>query len=708
MTLSDNHEGPKDVLNGQSLRVGIDIGGTFTDAVAEAGSQRRSTKVLTTPQAPETAALESLDRVVQDIGAAPGDVDLIIHGTTLATNALIERRGAVTGLITTEGFRDVLEIRHEDRYEQYDLTLTLPPPLVPRARRLPVGERVDASGRVVRPLDEAAVVAAARQLGAQGVEAVAIGFLHSYANPAHEQRAAEIVRAALPGAAITLSAEVAPEMREYQRFSTAVANAYIQPLMDRYLAGLADAMAARGYGCPLLLMLSSGGLTALETARRFPVRLVESGPAGGAIFAREIGREAATDDLLAFDMGGTTAKLCLIDGGQAQTSRDFEVARVWRFRKGSGLPLRIPVIEMVEIGAGGGSIAGVDALGRVAVGPRSAGSEPGPAAYGRGGTDATVTDADLVLGRLDPGRFAGGKIALDAAASETAVERSVGRPIAAPVPIAAIAISEMVEETMADAARVHAIESGTELGHRTMVAFGGAAPNHALRLADKLGIRRVLIPPGAGVGSAIGFLRAPAAYEVVRSLKRPLDRLDAGEVAGMLASMATEARDIVRRAAPGVAAAETVHAAMRYVGQGHEIEVILPGREATDLRADHLATLYEARYRQVYGRLVPDGEIEVLTWSVRASAATARPASSTHPAGATAAATTETRRVIDGATGETTDIPCYWRRDLPPGARLDGPAVIAEAETSTLLPAGVVATVLAGGIIDCRRQETVQ
>ncbi len=696
------------MLNGKPLRVGIDIGGTFTDTVIEAGPTRRSTKVLTTHTAPEAGALEALDLVVREIGASPSDVDLIIHGTTLATNALIERRGAVTGLITTRGFRDVLEIRHEDRYEQYDLTLELPAPLIPRARRLPVDERMDASGAVVRPLDEAGVAAAARMLGNQGAEAVAIGFLHSYANPAHERRAAEIVQDTLPDAAITLSAEVAPEMREYQRFSTAAANAYIQPLMGRYLAGMAETLAARGYRCPLLLMLSSGGLTALDTACRFPVRLVESGPAGGAIFACEIGREAAADQLLAFDMGGTTAKLCLIDNGEAQTSRDFEVARVWRFRKGSGLPLRIPVIEMVEIGAGGGSIAGVDALGRVAVGPRSAGSEPGPAAYGRGGSDATVTDADLALGRLDPERFADGKIALDTLAADAAVDSCVARPMAASVPIAAVAISEMVEETMADAARVHAIEGGTELGHRTMVAFGGAAPNHALSLAAKLGIRRVLIPPGAGVGSAIGFLRAPAAYEVVRSLKRPLDHLDAGEAADVLAGMAEEARDIVDHAAPGAPAEEIVHAAMRYVGQGHEIEVILPGRAAADLQPAPLAALFEGRYRQLYGRLVPDGEIEVLTWAVRVSAAASdgQAPSIQHDAHTVPAA--GTRRVIDSATGEASDIPCYWRPDLAPGASLQGPAVIAEAETSTLLPAGVVATVLAGGTIDCRRLETVQ
>ncbi|MGA7231673.1 MAG: hydantoinase/oxoprolinase family protein, partial [Xanthobacteraceae bacterium] len=480
-----------------AIRLGVDIGGTFTDVALEVGDRRYTAKGLTTTRTPETGVLAILRATIAEAGIMPGDVQLIIHGTTLATNALIERKGAKTALLTTEGFRDVLEIRHENRFEQYDVNIDLPPPLVPRRLRLPIRERIDAQGNVLVPLDEASVTQALDSLAQQNIEAVAIGFLHSFTNPDHERRVGEVVARRLPQVAMSLSSDVSPEMREYERFSTACANAYLQPLIGSYLGKLARELEQSGFRCPMLLMTSGGGITTTETAIRFPVRLVESGPAGGAIFAACIARQHGLDHVVSFDMGGTTAKICFIDHARPQTARAFEVARVYRFAKGSGLPLRIPVIQMVEIGAGGGSIAAIDSLGRIAVGPQSTGSEPGPVCYGRGGSEPTVTDADLVLGRIDPATFSGGKMRLDASAAQRSVAERIGAKLNLAAEHAALGISEMVDENMANAARVHAIESGKDLRPRTLIAFGGAAPLHAARVAEKLGIGRVLIPVNA-------------------------------------------------------------------------------------------------------------------------------------------------------------------------------------------------------------------
>src|SRR5580692_2210846 len=407
-------------------RLAVDIGGTFTDCVLEHGARRWSRKVLTTSSAPAEGVLAGIDAILAESGVEPADLALVVHGTTLATNAIIERKGAVTALLVTSGFRDSVEMAYENRFEQYDIFMDKPLPLVPRDLRLGVPERIGARGQIIEPLDEAAVIALVPQLRAAAVTSVAIGFLHSYANPAHELRTRELLAEAAPDLAVTLSSEVCPEMREYERWSTACANAYVQPLMDGYLARLDGGLRRRGVGCPMFLMTSAGGLTTVETARRFPVRLVESGPAGGAMLAARLAAQCGYDRVLSFDMGGTTAKICLIDDNQPQFTRTFEVARQYRFLKGSGLPIRTPVIDMVEIGAGGGSIAHIDPLGRIQVGPESAGSEPGPACYGRGGTGATVTDADLLLGKILPDRFAGGTIALSAEASRHAVTNSVG------------------------------------------------------------------------------------------------------------------------------------------------------------------------------------------------------------------------------------------------------------------------------------------
>jgi N-methylhydantoinase A len=684
-------------------RLAVDIGGTFTDVALEQGGRRTTSKVLTTPDAPEQGVMTALGLALERAGLKPSAVDVIIHGTTLATNAMIERKGARTALLATSGFRDAVEMAYEHRFEQYDVFIERPPPLVPRYLRLDVAERIDVDGRVLRPLDEKAVARLAAELAAAKIESVAIGLLHSYIDPTHERRVRDILRELMPELWITLSSDVCPELREYERFSTACANAYIQPKMATYLRDLEAQLQRAGFRCPLLLMTSGGGLTTLETAARFPIRLVESGPAGGAILASHVAAECGFDRLVSFDMGGTTAKLCLIDDGKPQTSRVFEVARQYRFLKGSGLPLRIPVIEMVEIGAGGGSIAAVDELGRIAVGPQSAGAEPGPACYGRGGSQPTVTDADLALGRIDPERFAGGDIRLEPERARTALAETVGRPLGLDDAMAAFGVSEVVEENMANAARVHAVERGKDLAERTLVAFGGAAPLHAGRLAEKLGIGRVVVPAGAGVGSAIGFLRAPVAYEVVRSRYVALSRFDAAALNQLYADMANEAVAVVRQGVPEGRFVETRTADMRYRGQGHEISVPLPGGTFKDGDADALRAAFDRSYEALFGRTIPGLDVEILSWTLSLAEDRGAPARCPADVASATARPIGMRRAFDAATAAWSEIPVFWRPDLAAGARIGGPAVIAEAETSTLVTAGFTACINALGYIVMER-----
>jgi len=685
-------------------RLGVDIGGTFTDVVLESSPRRYTGKVLTTPGAPERGVLQAIAAVLAEARLEASALSLIIHGTTLATNALIERKGAETALVTTEGFRDTIEIRHENRFEQYDVGIDLPPPLVPRRFRFPVRERIDAQGRVLEPLCEEQVLRVADEVERLGVAAVAIGFLHSFTNPAHERRAGAILAARLPRVSVTLSSDVSPEMREYERFSTACANAYLQPLIATYLGHLQRDLGAVGIACPLYLMLSGGGLTTIETAVRFPVRLVESGPAGGAIFASHIARQCALDRVVSFDMGGTTAKICLIDAFRPQTSRMFEVARIYRFKKGSGLPLRVPVIEMVEIGAGGGSIARVDSLKRIGVGPDSAGAEPGPACYGRGGIEPTVTDADLVLGRIDANAFSGGRMALDAAAAVAALDRGVGESLGLSPVQAALGVSEMVDENMSNAARVHAIESGKDVRGRVLIAFGGAAPLHAARVAEKLGMDRVLVPSSAGVGSAIGFLRAPIAYEIVRSRLQRLSVFAAAEVNGLFAAMRSEAEAIVRRGAADAALAEERYAFMRYRGQGHEVMVPLPPGPYVDADVSRLADAFAAAYRTLYSRIVPGADIEVVSWALSLRAPVDDVAETPQPVERRLAAPTGRRPLFDPATGEMVEAAVYSRSELKPGAEIRGPAVITEDETSTVVSPAFDASINGFGYIELRRR----
>jgi N-methylhydantoinase A len=684
-------------------RLAVDIGGTFTDLALEYSGGRATAKVLTTPAAPEQGVMTGIRTILGQAGLVPADIAIVIHGTTLATNALIERKGARTALVTTEGFRDVLAMGNESRYDQYDLNIVLPEPLVPRHLRLPVAERLDNTGRVLRPLDEAAVRALVPTLRRAGVQSIAIGFLHAFVNPAHERRARDILADELPDVPVSLSSEVSPEMREWERFSTTAANAYVQPLMARYLQRLQADLREAGLAAPVFLMLSGGGLTTIETACRFPIRLVESGPAGGAIFAAHIARESGLASVLSFDMGGTTAKVCLIDDFRPQTSRAFEVARIGRFRRGSGLPLRIPVIEMVEIGAGGGSLAHVDALGRIAVGPESAGADPGPACYGRGGTQPAVTDANLVLGRYDPLRFAGGTLALDAAASRGALAAKVGERLGLSADMAALGVVEMVDENMANAARVHAIESGKSYAGRTMIAFGGGGPVHGFRVAEKVGIDRVLVPSGAGVGSAIGFLRAPVAYEVVRSLYQRFTTFDVAAVNALLDAMAAEAERIVAEGSFGQPTRQGRIAFMRYVGQGHEIPVTLPARTLTAADVPAIRAEYDAQYSRFYDRPVPGSDVEILSYAVTVATIAEAPAGVAADLPPSPAARARTQTVRDTATGEAGAWDVYDRAALAPGAALRGPAIIAEDETSTLVGPGWTARIDARGYIELLR-----
>ena len=715
-------------------RLAVDVGGTFTDVALETGAAADArggvvtAKAPTTPRAPEEGVVAAVGEALRAAGVEPGDVGLLIHGTTLATNALIERTGAKTALLTTEGFRDSVEMALENRFEQYDISIDRPAPLVPRRLRWPVIERMNHAGEVLVPLDEDSVRALLPRFERHGIEAAAVGLLHSYANPAHERRVGEILHAALPDLRITLSSEVCPEIREYERQSTACANAYVQPRMSGYLTRLESELRRLGLGCPLLLMTSGGGLTTLDNATRFPIRLVESGPAGGAILATEIARECGSADAVSFDMGGTTAKICLIDGGEPQTTRTFEVARAYRNLKGSGLPVRIPAIEMVEIGAGGGSIAAVDEMGRLDVGPASAGADPGPACYGRGGARPTVTDADVVLGRIDPAEFAGGSVRLAPERAVESIRDAIGKPLDLADPLAALSVSEMVDENMANAARVHAVEWGKDVSARTMIAFGGAAPLHAARLAQKLDVGRVIVPAGAGVGSAIGMLQAAVSYEVVRSRYLRLADFDPEAANALLSEMREEARAVVAAGAgagseagseDGGGLEEARHACMRYVGQGHEIVVPLPVRPLAAGDGKTLAEAFDSEYARLYGRTIPGQEREVLSWTLTVTvgkptplplapppseteavagrpppeAAGARSGAGGREGGGSGTAKPPGRRLFDPVLAEYAAAAVRRRERLAPGEALAGPAVIVEDQTTTVVPDGFRATV---------------
>lgn len=690
-------------------RLSVDIGGTFTDVVLDQGGQLSSHKVLTTPASPEIGAMRGVSELLASAGLSLGAVDMIVHGTTLATNALIERRGARTVFVTTAGFRDIVEMGYERRFDQYDLDLRLPEPLVPRDLRFALNERLDADGRVLRAPDPVDMRDLARVVAAARPEAVAIGLLHAYANPAHEVAMADALSEVLPeDVSICLSSEVSPEIREYERFSTVCANAYVRPLMQRYLRRFDAGLRDDGFEGAFLLMLSGGGLTTLEQACRIPIRLVESGPAGGVALAARVAQEVDASQVLALDMGGTTAKIAFVENGKPDRSRHFEVARAWRDLKGSGLPVRVPTVELVEIGAGGGSIAQRDALGRLAVGPRSAGAEPGPACYGRGGTFPTITDANLILGKLRAEGFAQGRFTLDTAMALDAMTAHVQIPLdLSSTQWAAAGVCEVGEEAMANAARVHAAERGKTLAHFHLLASGGAAPLHAVRIAEKLGISRVIIPAMAGVGSAVGFLGAPVSYEIARSVLCPLDALAGGALGDDLDRMTDEARRVV---APALGKNDTIRtdtrAELRYQGQGHAIQVPLPSRLDTKAEIAALQTAFEERYRAIYNVIMPDMRVELVSLSLTASGPDGgRVVAPLHPSGTSQA--TDVVQVFDPASGCPVPHQLFQRAGQGPGAALHGPCLVQEQQTTTHIPRGWSACVHEAGHLMLERLEQV-
>ena len=692
-------------------RLGVDIGGTFTDLVVidDATGTARVGKVLTTAKDPAHGVEEGIHALLDEAGVRSDAVRAVVHGTTLATNALIERKGAKTALLTTEGFRDALEIRREGRYDMYDLFIDPPPPLVPRHLRREVPERLLADGSILKTLDEAAARRALAELAREGVEALAICLLHAYVNPTHERRLSEIAREVSPGLSVSCSSEVVPEIREYERASMTCANVYVAPLMARYLEDLERRLAALGIDGQLYIMQSSGGTALPPLARRLPVRLVESGPAAGALAAAQAARERHEPKLLSFDMGGTTAKACVIDDGVPLVGREFEVARADRFKKGSGLPIRVPVIELIEIGAGGGSIARVDRMGLLKVGPDSAGADPGPACYTLGGRHPTVTDADLLLGYLDAEFFLGGRMRLDREAAHRVVGEHVARRLGLDVTGAAWGIHRVVNENMAAAARIHGIERGRDLRQYPLFAFGGAGPVHCWQVAKILKVPRILIPFGAGAMSAYGLLAAPLAFDFVRTGRQRLDRADWPAINRLFAEMEEEGRALLARA--GVAPAD-IHisriAEMRHAGQGHEVECAMPLGALSTESLPTITASFENAYRTLYHRLPHGVPIEALNWRLTVSGpqpstglsrrsepgrALIRPPS-VH-ASRTAPTTTGSARATKGArqayfaeVGGFVETPVYDRYALHAGAEFAGPAIVEERESTAVVGPG--------------------
>jgi len=670
------------------IRIGVDVGGTFTDFVLVDDHRQLIYlgKQLTTPRDPSRAIIEGIQRILREAGVDIGKLDGVVHGTTLVTNTVIERKGAKVGLVTTKGFRDVLEMGREIRYDLYDLFLEKPEPLVPRHLRSEVDERVDATGAVLRPLDKDELRTVARRLVDQGVEAIAIAFLHAWRNDAHEREALAIVRAEHPDLPVTLGSEIAPEIREYERSNTAAANAYVQPLMQRYLSRLEGELHELGHRGTLSIMLSAGGLTTVRTASKFPIQLIESGPAAGATAAALYAKLTGNDYLISLDMGGTTAKMCLVEHGAPEHSNEFEAGRVKRFRKGSGLPLKVPVIDLIEIGAGGGSTAWIDGMGLLKVGPESAGSEPGPVCYRRGGTEPAVTDADLLLGYLSPDFFLGGDMALDLDAVRKAVETRIAAPLGLGVEQAAAGIHAVVNENMAAATRMYIAEKGRDPRRYTMIAFGGAGPVHAYGLAKLLKLRRLICPLGAGVTSALGFLVAAPAVDLVRSYVARLEVADWAQVDGFFTDMeATAVERLVEAGARKEEIRFERRAEMRHVGQGFEITVPLPDGPLRASSLDQVRAQFFETYEKLFGRRIEGIGIEALTWRLHAAApqsdVTLRFAGQKADTGQRIKGE---RQVFFPETGYA-PCPVYNRYALKPGDGFRGPAVVEERESTTIV-----------------------
>jgi len=669
-----------------TYRLGIDIGGTFSDfaLVDDSDGTIRVEKTLTSAHAPEESVMRGigdLTGAIPDLLARTGEV---IHATTLVTNVILERKGAKTGLLATEGFRDLLELAREVRYDIYDMFIRLPEPMVPRRLRLGIPERVLADGTVLVPLDEAAVRRAAAFFRDEGVGAVAVSFLHSYRNGAHERRVAEILREALPDAYVSLSHEVHPEPKEYERTSTTVLDAYVKAVAEGYLERLASGLAERGYRERLFIMLSNGGTATVETAKRVPVQIVESGPAAGVEAAAYFGRLSGIDHLLSFDMGGTTAKLCIIENGRAARTRTYEVDRVHRFKAGSGLPAAVPVYDLLEIGAGGGSIARVDDLGLIQVGPDSAGSAPGPACYGLGGTAPTVTDADLVLGYLNPDYFLGGRMRLDRGAAERAVEGHLAGVTGLTTLEAAAGVHEIVNENMASAAQVYVAEKGKAPPELSLVAFGGAGPVHAAGLARKLGCPRLVVPPHSGVMSSLGLLAAPVAFERSRAIRRILRSVDLDTVEAGFRELETEAGGLMP---DGAAPVVRRSVDLRYSGQDYPLEIDVTGPCDTPATTAGWEARFEAAYHALYGKVDDDNPVELA--SIRVHVSQHPPALEIARPDAAADAPPKAMRDVQVAAGAGMErVPVFERTELRIGQEIVGPAVIEERESTTVIGPG--------------------
>lgn len=691
-------------MTADTYRLGVDIGGTFTDfvLVAEGSGGMLAGKSLTNPSNPSLGLVSGLDALLQKHTIVPDQVVGLVHGTTLATNAIIQRRGARVALITTSGFRDVLEIGKERRYDVYDLMIHPPEPLAARALRAEVPERVLHDGTLLHALDEDALARIVEKLVDEGVEAIAVCFLHSYANPVNEQRAKTVIQNVAPDVFVSLSSEVVPEIREFERMSTTVANAYVQPLMQAYLEILHEALKGMGYDRGYYVMLSSGGITTAETAARFPIRVVESGPAGGALAASFSGQLAGHANVIAFDMGGTTAKICLIDDGKPTKITDFEVARVKWYKNGSGLPVKAPMIELIEIGTGGGSIARIDDMGLLKVGPTSAGAQPGPVCYGLGGEEPTVTDADLVLGYLDPGYFLGGDMSLDADAAYRSIEARIAAPLGMTVLQAAWGIHEIANETMANAAKLYAAQQGKDLSAYAMVASGGAGPVHAHRIARKLGVRQVVCPVGAGVASAFGLLVAPMSFEVARTYSTALTNLDTDRLNATFADMEEQALGVLHVAGimdQDITISRT--ASMRYEGQGYEIEVAVPGGNLEPEDVERMKEAFERRYAELYGSfdLTASHAVHGLTWRVTASGPeqTVRGLELDGKTPSAMGAQKGVRLAYEGVAEAPVEWPVFDRYLLEQGATLRGPAIVEERECTIVIGRGSTARIDASG-----------
>lgn len=674
------------------LRFGVDIGGTFTDVVClnDKTGVAQIDKVLTTVEEPQNGVMAGLASLAER-GARLDRAAEFAHATTLVTNLILEGKGGPTALITTAGFTDLIEIGREYRYDVYDLDIELPAPVISRPLRFGVPERVAYDGAVLTPLDEAAVRALAAPLRAGGVRAVAVAFLHAYANPDHERRVGDLLAELLPDVAVSLSHEVHPEPKEYERISTTALDAHVKPVVRRYLTDLVARLSAAGVGCEMSVMLSNGGAASVETVTRYPIQIIESGPAAGVEAAAFHARRLGLDPCLSFDMGGTTAKLCLIRDGVAARSKQFETNRVHRFKSGSGLPVAVPVFDLIEIGAGGGSIARLNDLGLLQIGPDSAGSEPGPACYGRGGVAPTITDADLTLGLLDAASFLGGSLALDPEAARGAIDRDVARPLDLSPEAAALGIHNLVNETMASAARVYCAEQGEAPMNLTLIAFGGAGPVHAVGLARRLGCRRVVVPPFPGVMSAFGLLVADRAFERRGAFRAVLD------AEGFAAAVA-RARELEATARAHLpeedGAVATWHAELRHVGQDYPLELRFSDGAGG---VEALQAAFAGAYRRLYGRVDDDNAIEFASLRVQVTLPSAKPEAAVLPARRGAPYTS--RPAVLGDTEAAIDVPVYRREDLGAGQGIAGPAIVEERESTTVLGTGDSLRVDPGGAL---------